>query len=200
MINLAEVPLQPAGPTMGRRACSPPRSGKLVRFVGPMARILVRQAAGQAHDTRELYAILADHIADPDARERFAPVRHDRSQRLAHASVTTDDVRGRTRRARAVAATTAGGRTRTPRPLEQAFIDQTTSRLAVYLGPIAKVVARKAAQKAHDSDEFLQLVAEHIGTQERERSCARPANRGPLSKGSAIRGVRYPFREIFSDP
>ena len=59
-------------------------------------------------------------------------------------------------------------RTRTPRPLEQAFIDETTSRLAVYLGPIAKVVTRKAAQQARDSDEFVQLVAEHIGTQERQ--------------------------------
>jgi serine/threonine-protein kinase len=54
-----------------------------------------------------------------------------------------------------------------PRPLEQAFIDQTTSRLAVYLGPIARVVARRAAQQARDADEFLQLVAGHLGTQER---------------------------------
>ena len=48
------------------------------------------------------------------------------------------------------------------------FIDQTTSRLAVYLGPIAKVVAHKAARQARDSEEFVQLVAEHIGTQDRE--------------------------------
>jgi len=61
----------------------------------------------------------------------------------------------------------AGSRTRTSRPLEQAFVEQTTQRLAVYLGPIAKVVAKKAAQQAHDCDEFIHLVAEHIGTQDR---------------------------------
>ena len=45
---------------------------------------------------------------------------------------------------------------------------RTTARLAVYLGPIARVVARKAAQQAKDCDEFVRLVAEHIGTQERD--------------------------------
>ena len=53
-------------------------------------------------------------------------------------------------------------------PLEAPFIDQTTQRLAVYLGPIAKVVARKAAEQARTRDEFLQIVAGHIGTQDRQ--------------------------------
>ncbi len=52
-------------------------------------------------------------------------------------------------------------------PLEAPFINQTTQRLAVYLGPIAKVVARKAADQACTRDEFLQIVAGHIGTQDR---------------------------------
>jgi hypothetical protein len=34
-------------------------------------------------------------------------------------------------------------------------------------GAVAKVVARNAARQARDADEFVQLVAEHIGTQER---------------------------------
>jgi hypothetical protein len=36
------------------------------------------------------------------------------------------------------------------------------------MGPIARVVARKAAQQARDADEFVRLVAEHLGTQERD--------------------------------
>ena len=50
---------------------------------------------------------------------------------------------------------------------DQEFVDQTTQRLAVYLGPVAKVVARKAAQKAGTQQEFVQLVAGHLGAQER---------------------------------
>jgi hypothetical protein len=52
-------------------------------------------------------------------------------------------------------------------PLEAPFIDQTTQRLAVYLGPIARIVARKAAEQARTRDEFLQIVAGHMGTQDR---------------------------------
>jgi len=54
-----------------------------------------------------------------------------------------------------------------PRPLDQEFVDQTTQRLAAYLGPVARVVARKAAQKAGTQQEFVQLVAGHLGVQER---------------------------------
>ena len=71
-------------------------------------------------------------------------------------------------RATRAQAPTTGTRAKPPRPLDQAFVDQTTSRLAVYLGPIARIVARNAAQRARDGDEFIALVAEHIGTQERD--------------------------------
>ena len=54
------------------------------------------------------------------------------------------------------------------RPLEPAFVDSTALRLAVYLGPIAKIVAKKAAQQAKSEDEFIEIVASHIGTQDRK--------------------------------
>jgi serine/threonine-protein kinase len=163
VMNLTEVKLQPAGGHAFDDASLATAERRLAHFVGPMARIFVRQAAAQAHDARELYALLGVHIADPRAREKF------------EAQGAPPDASGsHTRRTQAqgTAASrstqhTSGTRTRASRPLEQAFVDQTTSRLAVYLGPIAKVVARKAAQQAKDTDEFVQLVAEHVGTQER---------------------------------
>ena len=167
VMNLADVALQPAdGAHVFDDALLATAERQLVRFVGPMARILVRQAAQKAHDGRELYAILADHIDDPHERERFARsaspdargARADasRGSHVTRTAGTSSGARG------------AGTRVRAPRPLEQAFVEQTTSRLAVYLGPIARVVARKAAQQAHDTEEFVQLVAAHVGTQERE--------------------------------
>ena len=52
-------------------------------------------------------------------------------------------------------------------PLDPDFVEQTTTRLATYLGPIAKVVTRKAAQGAGNRQEFVQRVAGHLGAQER---------------------------------
>ena len=169
VMNLAEVPLQPTAGHAWEDSLLATAERRLVRFVGPMARILVRQAAAQAQDTRELYALLGDHIDDPQERERFTRSgAGDASGARTQAATqqATSAARGATRSGGTAHATAS--RTRTPRPLEQAFIDETTSRLAVYLGPIAKVVTRKAAQQARDSDEFVQLVAEHIGTQERQ--------------------------------
>jgi len=165
VLNLAEVPLQPPGTHVFDDAALATAERRLVRIVGPMARILVRQAANRASDLRALYAMLASHIDDPHERERFnaaAAGETSGAHTLSAPGASANPTR------RTTTSPTASGRTRTLPPLEQAFIDQTTSRLAVYLGPIAKVVAHKAARQARDSEEFVQLVAEHIGTQDRE--------------------------------
>jgi len=67
----------------------------------------------------------------------------------------------------AVPDASTGTQARTPAPLQEEFVQVTTQRLTVYLGPIARVVARKAAEKARSQEEFLQIVAGHIGTQDR---------------------------------
>ena len=167
MINLSDMALQPASAHTWDDESLSTVERQLVRFVGPMARILVRQAAIQAHDARELYALLAAHIPDAKERERFR-AHATAAEHASGAQPGRQSTLGRAATGARGPVASTRSRVRTPRPLEQAFIEQTTSRLAVYLGPIAKVVARKAAQQAHDSDEFVQLVAEHIGTQERD--------------------------------
>jgi hypothetical protein len=52
-------------------------------------------------------------------------------------------------------------------PLDAAFVDQVTARLAFYVGPIARIIAKNAAQKAKTRSEFVALVAENLGTQDR---------------------------------
>jgi hypothetical protein len=52
--------------------------------------------------------------------------------------------------------------------MEQPFIDATTARLAVFLGPIARIVAKKAAARAGTQEEFVRIVAGYIGTQDRQ--------------------------------
>ena len=157
----------------------------LARFVGPVAKVLVRNASSHAHDIGELYALLATNIADREDRRRFADI--------APAIDTAGRGRGAATGPHAAGAKGASGSYRasplapvggtgaqrpplSTQPLEAPFIDQTTQRLFVYLGPIAKLVARKAAEQARTRDEFLQLVAGHMGTQDR-RSFLRSIDR-----------------------
>jgi serine/threonine-protein kinase len=148
LINLADVPLAEPLRSAFDEATLATIERQIVRHVGPLARILVRQAATRAHDLRELRAMLGTHIADARERERFTT-----RAEVVEASGSRP----------ATQAATQG----TSRPLEPAFVEQTTSRLAVYIGPIARVVARKAAREARDCAEFVELVAQHIGTQDR---------------------------------
>ena len=52
-------------------------------------------------------------------------------------------------------------------PLDQAYVDQVAGRLAVHLGPIAAIVAKKAARTATTRRDFVLNVADSLGTQER---------------------------------
>ena len=167
VLNLAGVPLEPAGPAVWDDTVLTTVERQLAHFVGPLAKVMVRQAAPQAHDVHELYALLAAKIEDPERRRLFvsAPAVSEASGPHGAPTHPSGAARHGTHVTEARHATAS--RTHTPRPLEPAFVDQTTARLAVYIGPIAKVLARKAAQRARNADEFVQLCAEHIGTQDR---------------------------------
>jgi eukaryotic-like serine/threonine-protein kinase len=171
VINLADVPLAIASAAFDD-AMLATIERQLVRFVGPMARILVRQAAARAHDAQELRTILGSHIADARERARFetqaqAAVDASGAHAVPTAGRAAPSVAVPKAQPSGTAKVTSSSRSGASRPLEAAFVEQTTSRLAVYLGPIARVVARKAAERARDCEEFVELVAQHIGTQER---------------------------------
>ena len=125
---------------------------EFAHYLGPMAKVMIRKAAAQTKDVGELYALLSEHISDPEARQRFS----DRGRVASGGSGTSPRViaTGETAKIATV-------------PLDKDFVDQTTVRLAGYLGPIAKVVANRAAQKAASKQEFVELVAGHLGSQER---------------------------------
>jgi serine/threonine-protein kinase len=170
VLNLAGVVLPPPIPAAWDDATLIALGKQLARFVGPMAKVLVRQAAAQTTNVDEMYAILATNIVDPKNRHRFVAEPHATGTGLASApagghSRATD---GRTTSASQDRSGASTSHTRLPpRPLDQAFVDETTMRLAVYLGPIARIVTKKAAQQAKDPEEFVQIVASHIGTQDR---------------------------------
>jgi serine/threonine-protein kinase len=127
---------------------------QLAHYVGPMAKVMTRKAATQTTDLAKLYGLLAENISDPATREKFSA-----GMRIAAAPDATSPGHIAT-----------GTNTRSmlrQAALEQSFVDQTSNQLAVYLGPIAKVVASRAAQKATSRQEFVRLVAGHLGDQER---------------------------------
>ena len=152
---------------------------ELARVLGPMAKLIVRRAAAQTRDRVELCSILADNIVDLEMRRKFVDAFNETTSGVRARAAGTD--------ARGVSASRPSGQSRLSTgasasasgtaqtggtgghgaPLEQAFVDQITARLAVYIGPIAPIVTKRAAREAKTRSDFLRRVADNLGTQER---------------------------------
>ncbi|CAB3775907.1 Serine/threonine-protein kinase PknD [Paraburkholderia ultramafica] len=118
---------------------------RLVSHVGPVASRLVRRAAAQATDSRMLAAQLARHLPDDAARHEFNTL----LERHAAASGIES-----TR----VARETSAARTAVP-ALDPAHIESAARRLASHIGPIARIVAQRAAVGADTATFHARLVA-----------------------------------------
>ena len=120
--------------------------------------------------------MLATNIDDPQARQRFIAAGTHATAPSGSLAQTGGRVRthgGVPGREPSGSSAAERGHKTDPRastashPLEQAFIDATTTRLAVYVGPIARVLVKKAAAQAKSQEDFVQIVAGYIGTQDR---------------------------------
>ncbi len=126
------------------------------RYVGPVAKVLVRRAGRQTLDVDALFAELADTLTTEEERKAFMATRAGLPSAPAAAP----------RRA-----TNPGTRAPAPKDarLTPESIDAAQRRLAVYIGPIAKIMAKKAAAQTDSSLRFYLLLADNLAGDERDR-------------------------------
>jgi serine/threonine-protein kinase len=120
---------------------------RLVSHVGPVASRLVRRAAAHATDSRMLAAQLARHLPDEDARRDFDTL-------LARHAAATGFASARAGRASGELPTRAS-------PVDPARIESAVRRLATHIGPIARLVAQRAAVGA-DTATFHARLADAL--------------------------------------
>ena len=124
--------VRPRGRTTFTEATLSTIERKLAQHVGPIAHHLVQTAARQASSLEELRDIVAQRIDQPEQRSRF---REDMTGSLSVSAV---------------------------RPVASALAQQGERELAVYLGPIARILAKRAMATATSADDFWQRLASHI--------------------------------------
>jgi len=127
---------------------------QLVVYVGPVARMLVRKAAPQVGSARDLVQHLA--LAIPGEQDRLMFQRRMRGILGGTIGSTVGTVGS----SGAVASQMSGSLG----SFDQAMLEKARQDLAVYLGPIAKVLVKQAAAKAQTPHELYQRLAEHIPT------------------------------------
>ena len=176
----APVPSSPTAITPGMPSTPPPTGWsppvlkhvemELARFVGPVARVLVRRAAQQHKQMGSLAAALTEVIDKSADREAFL-----RAVLGKGAAMST------------VAGATMGG-TPTPTPVSSIFADtnpaltpadveHATKLLTTYIGPIARVVTKRAAA-AHAASRrrFLEEVARSLDDETQRQRFLREAD------------------------
>ncbi|MFO1421350.1 MAG: serine/threonine-protein kinase [Candidatus Competibacteraceae bacterium] len=126
----------------------------MVEILGPVARVMVRRTAQQVGSPKELAQALAAAIPGESDRLQF--------QRRMRAVVGGTATGMPTSAGSSVMASSqmSGSLGR----FDQALLETVRLELAVYLGPIAKVLVKQAAIKAQTPRELYQRLAEHIPT------------------------------------
>jgi serine/threonine-protein kinase len=137
----------------------------LARYLGPLAGVVVRRAARDCHDLPSLYAKLAEQVTNPAARNAF----------LGEATAAAAAGPAAARRAGSdtgiLAGTGPGTRTGADEPaaapgvaapVDAALLARAEAVLAEHLGPIAKVVVRRAAVRTSERGAFLELLCQAV--------------------------------------
>jgi serine/threonine protein kinase len=125
---------------------------QLTRIIGPVARVTVKRGATTTTDIDRLYALLAEDLASPGERSTFLAGREKLQGVPPRQSVPTTVP---------MMADHASG-TRLTEQLTPEAIEQATRRLIACIGPIAKILAKRAATQATGRRHFHLLVAENL--------------------------------------
>lgn len=127
----------------------------LTEYIGPLARVIVkREAAKAGEDLARLYQLLAEHI--PVEQERAEFLTRSGAARLRSIQATSDAIS---------AGEAPGGH----KSLHQNILLLAEQRLAAYLGPLAKVLVKREAQRAGSARELYLALAAHIDSEQERR-------------------------------
>src|SRR5262249_18331579 len=116
---------------------------KLVAYLGPISRVLVRSAAGRAAGLEALCAELSAAVPDGEERESF---RRDVAPLLRTRPPLMDDAPSRG---------SIGS-------FHEPELERAQRALTQYVGPIARVLVRRAAREASSIDSLWQALSTHI--------------------------------------
>jgi len=128
----------------------------MIRSIGPLAKHLIRKCAQQARTLEEFYATLAANL--PEGSERSNLLKRGEQLRLSRSDTPAG--------AAVPAEPAAVGKRQT---FDTTTLATAEKRLALYVGPLAKVLIRRAADDSDDVNELYRKLAEHIDSADERR-------------------------------
>lgn len=126
----------------------------LAHILGPMAKVLVRHAAKKCNDLNTLIATVSQDIPHAADQARFLALLQSQAAGTLVSGVVPTVVSN-------TASSTMGTQTM-PQPLNASLVDHAHLLMTRHIGPIAKIIVRKAAANARSPAEFVTSLAKEI--------------------------------------
>lgn len=150
----------------------------LALHIGPLAKVLVKKTSHKASNIEELYQLLAEYV--PTEREKTIFL----GKGLVPDKTRPSSTQGSHQAAaRGEAVTTFKGDQRpgTVSTWEPEVLRTAEERLAVYVGPVAKVLVRKAAKKTSSTKDLYQVLAKEIPKERDKKHFLNLVTKGDIS-------------------
>jgi serine/threonine-protein kinase len=156
---------------------APELESMLSSQVGPMARVFLKKTSAQVSSLDDLCASLLQHIPTERGRTEFSSGVEKLKKKLAATQSGSmilsrpGSVISQPPQAAPASIAPAAGPV-----LTEAAISATEQKLTSLIGPIAKIVCKRAANKTADLHEFYRLVAQHIDNEDERKRFLRVHN------------------------
>ena len=135
----------------------------LAKFIGPMAGIIVRRTASRAKDPAELLTLLASTFTKEADREAFLARKNEFLFGVTPYAVTKTRAKAPSPPTnRPASAAQASGAPSSPTELTPAAIRHASELLARRVGPVARLLTERAAQRADSLRALYLILAEHL--------------------------------------
>ncbi len=146
--------------------------------IGPMARLLLKNAMAQVNDIDELREKLLPHIPSEKGRAQFLDGLQKVKNKFLDQSVSGNVMTSKSHSNLSMTGSSvdySANRSHASSPgfidssivqlgLDPATLEKTEKILTMYMGPIAKILVRKTSRQTGDRREFFRLLAENLPT------------------------------------
>jgi serine/threonine-protein kinase len=148
-------------------AVAPALQVALSTQIGPVARLVLKNTAREALDLDDLCNRLLTHIGSDAGRAQFQDEVREIKKKHGLSTLGTMGARTQNQTGADTGATQLTQMTGMPTLLQLSpeLMDAAQQKLAVYVGPIAKILAKRASKMTGNADEFYRLLADNLPDQ-----------------------------------
>ena len=146
-----------SGTVAWREDALPKVEKQLATFIGPMAKIMVKKAASRATDAEDLYKLLASNLESETDRQAFLAQKLELSQVSMQSPPLPEPSIVESAATQAITASRV--------EFTREVIERAAWLLAPHVGPIASVLAKRAALRADSLRSLYLLLAEYVDRQ-----------------------------------